>query len=252
MREHGLESGDSMIHRLDPGIRIVSAVCISIAAAVSEHIGVIVCYLVGSILLCAMARIGVVQGVARLKPATWFLVMLWVFLPLTFTKEIIVQYGWIHISMDGILLASRISLKACTILLIFSALIVTIPVSALGAALHRLKVPDKMVFLLLMSYRYIAVIQDEYQRLLRAARFRGFIPGTNLHSYKTYAYLSGMLFVRASLRAKRVYKAMRCRGFKGQFRSLDSYAPNGLNLVFLGIMVAISLGLTLLERGWMT
>lgn len=248
MLDQPIESGDSVIHRLDPGIRVLSAVMISIAAALSEHLGIIACYLAVGILICAMARISVGQAAARLQPLFWFLVMLWVFLPLTFTREIIAEYGWLHISMAGIVLAAQITLKACAILLIFSALIVTMSVSSLGAALHRLRVPDKMVFLLLMTYRYIAVIREEYQRLLRAARFRGFVPGTNIHSYKTYAYLAGMLFVRASHRAKRVYQAMLCRGFSRKFHTLDVYAPHGLNSVFLCAMGAAGIGLTLMER----
>ncbi|WDP88741.1 MAG: cobalt ECF transporter T component CbiQ [Desulfobacter sp.] len=252
MLDTSLECGDSIIHRLDPGIRILSAVLVSVAAALSRNLGIIACYLGLAILLCAMARITAGQAAARLKPLFWFLVMLWIFLPLTFTREIIAQYGWVHISMDGIMLTAQITLKAVAILLIFSALIVTMTVSSLGAALHRLHVPDKMVFLLLMTYRYIAVIREEYRRLLRAARFRGFTPGTNLHSYKTWAYLVGMLFVRASHRAKRVYQAMLCRGFSRKFHTLDVYAPNGLNSVFLAAMGAAGIGLTLMERLWIT
>jgi len=124
------------------------------------------------------------------------------------------------------------------------------PIASIGSGLHRLKVPDKLVFLLLMTYRYIAVIQSEYTRLLRAAKFRGFKPGTNLHSYKTYAFLAGMLFVRASLRARRVYQAMLCRGFKEKFYTLDLYPPNGLNFIFFGVMTLIGTGLVLAEWIW--
>jgi len=123
-------------------------------------------------------------------------------------------------------------------------------IASLGNGLHKLHVSDKMVFLLLMSYRYIAVIEEEYKRLLRAAKFRGFKPKTNVHSYKTYAYLVGMLFVRASLRAQRVYQAMLCRGFNQKFHTLDVYQPNRLNSIFLLGIFAASLSLVILEIMW--
>ena len=123
-------------------------------------------------------------------------------------------------------------------------------IASLGNGLHRIHVPDKMVFLLLMSYRYISVIEEEYKRLLRAAKFRGFQPGTNLHSYKTFAYLAGMLFVRASVRAQRVYQAMLCRGFNQKFHTLDVYPSNRLNLRFLICIFSASLSLVLIEVIW--
>ncbi|MCK5695917.1 MAG: cobalt ECF transporter T component CbiQ, partial [Desulfobacula sp.] len=88
------------------------------------------------------------------------------------------------------------------------------------------------------------------KRLLRAAKFRGFQPGTNLHSYKTFAYLAGMLFVRASVRAQKVYQAMLCRGFNQKFHTLDVYQANRLDSIFLLGIFAASLSLVLIEIIW--
>ena len=121
------------------------------------------------------------------------------------------------------------------------------PLSASLKPLSRLRLPDKFVYLLLMSYRYIFVIFQEYQRLHRALRIRGFKPGTNLHTYRTYAYLIGMLFVRASDRAERVYRAMRCRGFSGTFHTLGIFPPNRANGIFAFFMALTILGLMVVE-----
>ena len=85
-------------------------------------------------------------------------------------------------------MAAQITLKSNAILLALVALVTTMNFSILGYALNWLHVSDKIVHLLLMTYRYVFVIDQEYQRLIRAARIRGFQPGTNLHTYKTYAY----------------------------------------------------------------
>ena len=114
----------------------------------------------------------------------------------------------------------------------FMALVATMTVDTLGHTLNRLRLPDKMVHLILITYRYLFVLEQEYQRLIRAMKIRNFHPKTNLHSYRTYAYLVGMLFVRASERARRVHSAMICRGFSGRFFSLRQFAPNRLNPVF--------------------
>lgn len=250
MLENSLAQGSSPIHGLDPRIRIMVSCFLSIATALCDNLMIALGYGVLALCLTGLAQLPVDQVIKRLKPLFWFLIMIWIFLPLTFGGELVFHYGWVSISWPGILMSAKITLKSIAILLVFCALIATMPIASLGAGLHGLKVPDKLVFLFLMTYRYIFVIQDEYVRLLRAARFRGFKPGTNFHSYKTFAYLAGMLFVRASFRAQRVYQAMICRGFQQKFYTLDLYPSSRLNSIFLVATVLAGTGLVLMEAGW--
>jgi cobalt/nickel transport system permease protein len=127
------------------------------------------------------------------------------------------------------------------------ALVTTMNFSILGYALNWLHVSDKIVHLLLMTYRYVFVIDQEYQRLIRAARIRGFQPRTNLHTYKTYAYLVGMLLVRSTVRADRVYKAMLCRGFKRKFYCLHEFKAGKHERLFAAAMAGVILVLIYLE-----
>ena len=247
MIEEKFAYGSSFIHKLDPKIRILALIVLSFAAALCDNLYLAVIYFVISIILIAMAGLNRIDVLKRLKPLFWFLLMIWIILPLTFDGDIMYQFYWLKITGQGVILCCKITIKSITILLIFTALIATMTIASLGSGLHKIHVPDKMVFLILMSYRYISVIEEEYKRLLRAAKFRGFKPGTNLHSYKTFAYLAGMLFVRASLRAQRVHQAMLCRGFNQKFHTLDDYLPNRLNSIFLMGISAASLSLVLFE-----
>ncbi|MBT3386469.1 MAG: cobalt ECF transporter T component CbiQ [Desulfobacula sp.] len=250
MIEEKFAYGSSLIHSLDPKIRIVASIVLSFAAALCDNLYFAVIYFIISIILIVMARLNMIDIFKRLKPVFWFLLMIWIILPLTFDGDILYQFYGLKITGQGVILCCKITIKSITILLLFSALIATMTVASLGNGLHRIHVPDKMVFLLLMSYRYISVIEEEYQRLLRAAKFRGFNPGTNLHSYKTFAYLAGMLFVRASIRAQRVHQAMLCRGFNQKFHTLDDYPPNRLNSIFLMVISLASLSLVIFEMIW--
>jgi cobalt/nickel transport system permease protein len=86
-----------------------------------------------------------------------------------------------------------------------------------------LRLPDKLCHLLLFTYRYIYVFEQEFRRLVQAMKIRGFRPRTNLHTYRSYAYLAAMLLVRSFDRAERVFQAMLCRGFNGTFYSLRTF-----------------------------
>ena len=144
-------------------------------------------------------------------------------------------------------MAAFITLKTNCILLAFLALVSTSSVSALGHALGMLGVPQKICLLLLFSYRYIIVVGEEFQRLVRAARIRSFIPRTNVHTYRTYAYLFAMTLVKSWTRAQRVQQAMTLRCFNGRFYALFSYrlAPGEL-LLFAGFILVV-MSLVLLE-----
>ncbi|MCK5695657.1 MAG: cobalt ECF transporter T component CbiQ, partial [Desulfobacula sp.] len=141
MIEEKFASGHSFIHQLDPKIRIIASVILSFAAALCDNLYIAGCYCLISIILVTMARLKWRDVMNRLKPLFWFLLMIWIILPLTFDGEIVYQYSWLKITGPGILLCGKITIKSITILLIFTALIVTMTVASLGNGLHKLHVP---------------------------------------------------------------------------------------------------------------
>lgn len=237
--------GNSPIHAMDPAARIAAAVVVSFCAALCLEEKALAGHLCLGLLLTALARLPLARVLARLKPLFGFLVMIWIIMPLTYAGVETIPVGPISLSREGMALCRIITLKSLGILLYFMALAATMETATLGHALQRLRVPDKMVFLLLMTYRYVSVMQAEYQRLHRAASFRGFVPDTSIHTYRTIAYLAGMLFVRAAWRASRVYNAMRCRGFNGRFHTLDTYEFHLKDHLILLLAVLTALGLNM-------
>jgi cobalt/nickel transport system permease protein len=241
--------GRSVLHRTDPRFKLVFAVLFSVVTAVAYRFPVLLAALATAVTLAAAARLQPAAVAARLLPVVGFLLLLWLLLPLTFEGTPLASIGPLTLSRPGVVLAAQISLKSVAILLSFMALVATMSFATLGRALDSLHVPSKIVHLLLMTYRYIFVIEQEYRRLLRAAKIRSFKPGTNLHTYRTVAYFVGMLFVRAAARAERVHQAMRCRGFNGRFYCLAEFAPHPRNWVFAALMSATVLALAILEWG---
>ena len=67
--------------------------------------------------------------------------------------------GPFNAAREGVALAAQITLKSNAIVIAFMALVATMPFATAGHALHRLGVPDKIVHLLLMTYRYIFVLE---------------------------------------------------------------------------------------------
>ncbi len=227
-----MAQGHSLLHRIDPRLRVLAAAFFSCAVAVFQTFTALSAACLAALVLLLVPGLNFRETGRRLMVVVWFLLLLWCLLPLTYEGAIAAKIGVVSIYWPGVRLSAQITLKSLAIIAVFTTLVATIPVNTLGQSLARLGVPAKLVYLLLMCYRYIFVIEQEYHRLVAAMKIRGFRPRTNLHTYRSYAYLIGMLFVRAATRADRVYQAMRCRGFDGRFHSLATFPPHPANQWF--------------------
>ncbi len=242
-----LAGGDSLIRRLDPRVKIVVVFLFSIAVAVSNRFVVLMLALGLGICIVLAARLPIKQLVRRLVPVNMFIILLWFFLPFTFEGEPLFSVGPLVGTHEGVLYAARISIKSNAIMVMLIALVASTSILTLGHAMHELRVPKKIVHLFFFTYRYIHVIHREYLRLVSAMKVRGFRPGTNVHTYKTFAYLVGMLLVRSSDRAERVHNAMLCRGFSGNLYSLSEFSLKTRDMISLILMLALILALGVLE-----
>jgi cobalt/nickel transport system permease protein len=242
--------GDSLIHRLDPRIRVGLTVLYSFVVALAYQFPVLIGALILSSILIGISRVSIKEVLRKMVIVNALILLLWLMLPFTFNGNVLTRIGSLAVYRPGVVLAAQITLKSNAILLAFIALIATMSLATLGHALLCLRVPTKMVYLLLMAYRYIFVIEQEYLRLIRAVKIRGFRPGTNANTYRTYSYVIGMLFIRAAARAERVHQAMLCRGFKGKFYSLQEFQIGLGSWTFAIMMTAIIIGLIIMEQAY--
>ena len=198
--------------------------------------------------LAAASGIRAGELVRRLAALEGFMLILLLSLPFTVPGHILFDLGPVAASVDGLRLAVAILLKANAVLLVLLALVGSLEPVVFGHALARLGVPEKLVHLLLMTVRQIHLIQEESQRLRQAMRARAFVPRSNLHTWRSYAWLIGMLLVRSLARAQRILDAMRCRGFQGRLYLLDStvWTPRD-TIAALGLALPLA-GLPLLDH----
>ncbi|BBO89651.1 cobalt ECF transporter T component CbiQ [Desulfosarcina ovata] len=236
MLSESFAQGVSLLHRLDPRLRIVFATLFSFLLALSLKFPTLVSGLALSVILVWISRLPRMEVAKRLTVINIFNIVLFLVLPVTFEGTTAFFLGPVACTREGLLLAARITLKSNSILMIFIALVATMSIATLGHGLNRLHMPQKIVYLMLIAYRYVFVLEQEYQRLSTAIRIRGFVPKSNIHTYKTYAYLFGMLLVRALARADRVYQSMLCRGFKGKFYCIHQFSFSRTDRIWSGCL----------------
>jgi cobalt/nickel transport system permease protein len=157
------------------------------------------------------------------------------------------RFGFLLFSHDGLWLALQIALKANAIVLGLMALVGTMDAMTLGHALCHLHVPDKLAHLLLFTVRYLDIFHREYGRLRAAMKVRGFRPHMNLHTYRVYGYLVGMLLVRSFDRSERIVAAMKCRCFRGRFYVLSHFHFSSRDVPFCAAFLMLLATLALVN-----
>lgn len=247
MFEEGFIEGDSVIHRLDPRVKSIVAAIFSIVVAVSNRFMALIPALMIALSLMFLARLSIQKVFSRLIIVNGFIFFLWLLLPFTTEGSPLFSFGPLTATKAGIHAVALITLRSNTIILAFMALMATMSVFTMGRALGDLYIPSKIVLLIFLTYRYIHVIYMEYHRLIKAAKIRGFHPRNSIHTYRTYAYLVGMLLVKSYDRAERVRAAMLCRGFRGKFYDLRDFDLNASDLVIMALMLLGVSGVAILQ-----
>lgn len=129
------------------------------------------------------------------------------------------------VSFLSILLRFLLTVSSCLLLIATSGL------NEVCLALDRLKVPRFFTMQLLFLYRYIYVLIEESARLVRARSLRSFHgKGQEL---STAGPLIGHLLLRTIDRAKRIHRAMLCRGFTGEIRLARHFKMHITDWLFL-------------------
>ncbi|MFC2969083.1 cobalt ECF transporter T component CbiQ [Acidimangrovimonas pyrenivorans] len=234
--------GDGLIPARDPRLRVALAVAFALETVALTSLPALVLALAAALVLLALSGLPPRRTLKRMAGMDGFILFMLLLLPFTVPgPAAFTLLGW-SASWDGLRQAAAIALTANAVILALMALVGSMEPATLGHALHALRVPERLVHLMMFTIRYVDVLRDEYARLRVSMRVRGFRPGTNLHTWRSLGYLVGMMLVRALERSERILDAMKCRGFQGRLPMLDSFALRPADLLFAaGVMALLAL-----------
>jgi cobalt/nickel transport system permease protein len=196
----------------------------------------------GSLILITLSRWPLKNLIKRLYAVNFFMAFMWLMIPFSFSTpgEVIARLGPLAVTLEGVKLASLITLKANAIVISIIALLGTTPLHHLAAASREMHIPEKLVGVFLLAVRYFQVMHQEYLRLRRAMRARGFKFNLSSNALRGAANLVGSLVVRSFDRAERVHKAMLSRGYTGMVHVRSAFYLKPIDLVLALIILALA------------
>lgn len=242
-------AGSSLLHRLDPRAKLVATLAFIFAAILTPAGRWDVFAAMAAIVLIAIA-------VSRLSPFLVFgrsllaLPFVLAAVPVLFNRPgdalfSTPVFGWTAtdegaVALVSILVRSWMSVLAATLLT------ATTEADSIIRALRWLGVPRILVSTIAFMWRYVFVIAEEAQRMMRARDSRSprVGPGSGGSVFwraGVAGNMVGTLFLRSLDRSERVYVAMQARGYDGELRSLDRMVMRPRDLAFVGLTVALLL-----------
>ncbi|MEH6473163.1 MAG: cobalt ECF transporter T component CbiQ [Halopseudomonas sp.] len=232
----------------DPRVRVLAALLFALTVVSLHHPSVLLVALLCAVALAMIVRLSLSMLLKRLIAFEGFMLLVLLLLPFSIPGEAWLQLGSFSASVEGVERALVIVLRANAVVVVLLSLVGTLEPEVLGHTLARLRLPDKLVHLFLLTVRYVSVLFDEYQRLRVAMRARCFSAGSNRHTWRTLGWLIGMLLVRSLERSQRILAAMKCRGFHGRFFLLDQTVWRWGDSLALAAFALLPVSLLLWER----
>jgi len=170
---------DSMIHRLDPRVKIASGVVVSLLALTFNHPLIMMLLFFSVVLLSFMAKIQK-EFLSRMSPMVPVAVSAFILWTLFFrfsesrtVQGVLFHYGFITIDRISILYAIAMSFRVLTILGVPLLFFATTTFYALTLALVRLRIPYIAAFIVALSLRFIDYGLEEMNVIKDAQVSRG-------------------------------------------------------------------------------
>jgi cobalt/nickel transport system permease protein len=231
---------DSPVHSWDPRVKLAAFTVFLVAVALVHGLAGAVLALGLALGFLLASRVPLGFTCKRLKAVVFFLSPFLVLLPLTHPG------GW----QAGLALGGVLFLKGLAMVLTVIPMFGTTPFHVSMKALRRLKVPKRLVVMILFAYRYLFVFAEEMRTLKQALRSRGFTARSDRRTLVTAGNMVGLVLVRAFERTERIYQAMLARGFKDRFGTLYEFSAGWPDAAKCALILAASAALVGVDRLW--
>ncbi|MEA4920053.1 MAG: energy-coupling factor transporter transmembrane component T [Clostridiaceae bacterium] len=246
--------GSSLIHRLDPRVKIIASVAFIVSLFVSSSFygyGICTLFLIWCI---ATSKISPKMIIKSLKPLVIILIFTGVLNMLYTPGHALVSFWVFNITREGLYTAAFMMIRIILLITATSMLTYTTSPIALTDGLERLLSPLKKLkvpvhefsMMMTIALRFIPTLIEETDKIMAAQKARGadFESGNLISRAKALIPILVPLFISAFRRADELATAMECRLYHGgegrtRLNTLKMMALDWRALVFMALFCSI-------------
>lgn len=216
---------DSVIHRLDPRVKLVTTICFIISLFVVDNL---IGYLIAGIFLVMVIKLSKVPlkyMLRGMKSIVFLLIIAVVFNLFLTPGEAVVTFWKIKITIEGIRQAVFMAIRLIFLIMGSSIMTLTTTPNNLTDGMEKLlgplrifKVPvHEIAMMMSIALRFIPILLEETDKIMKAQIARGadFESGNLIKKAKSLVPLLVPLFISAFRRANDLAMAMEARCYRG-------------------------------------
>jgi len=242
---------DSPIHRLDSRVKFLATFLFTVVviSLPRTSVSILFCYAVGPFAVLVLGGIPlrfVFKHILIVSPFVLILALSNVLYDRTAITIAFGPFSWQ--STLGWVRCYVIVGKFTVTMMALIALVSTTRFSDLLTGLQKLHLPKVLIMQLGFLYRYIFILIDRAQHILRARQIRRLRSLGARKEMKVAAAMVGSLLVRSLETAENVGIAMEGRGFSGRWHSLSGHKAGRGNVLFAFVAAVFTFGLFFLAR----
>ena len=230
-----------LLQRLDPRLKILSALLVLLAVGLSRNLLVIIVLYFLTLVLALFSKV----------PLAFFVKRVWLFTPF-FTGVIALPALFITpgtilvhlpfglvITETGLTTALFLLLRVGTSVSVAVLLVLTTPWNSVLKALGVLRVPAVVILILGMTYRYIHLLLHLTNDMFLSRKSRLLRRMHGPEEQRLMAATSGTLLNKSLQVSSEVYLAMQSRGFRNYPRTMDTFKMQTIDWLS-GVVVVIT------------
>lgn len=206
---------ESPIHLWDPRARILSLSVLIFSIALAESILQAVVGFCVSFLMILISRFPLAHVARFMKWPAIFLLPLAIFLPFTTEGDRLFTFQFFSPSIQGIYLGQLFLIRGLGAALLALLIVGSAPFTVTLKALQDMGLPSSLTQIFLFAYRYIFLLNEEFQTMSRSLQCKGFVKRSDLKTARILAMAFAMLLIRSYERSEDVFHAMLSRGYRG-------------------------------------
>ena len=248
--------GNSVIHRLDPRVKIVGTFAFIINLfIINNFIGYIPIFIFMAAVLI-ISKIPFKYVVNGLKPIMVIIIITAIINVFFTTGKVIYTLGPLSITEEGLRLAGFMIIRLIFLIIGTSVLTLTTSPIALTDGIENLLTPLKKIgvpahelaMMMTIALRFIPTLLDETDKIMKAQTARGadFESGNIMKRAKSLVPLLVPLFISSFRRADELAMAMEARCYRGgegrtRMKQLKIEKVDIIAIVFIILLMAISI-----------
>ena len=248
--------GDSLLHRLDPRVKLVLTFAYIIAVFIPRNwpgLLLAVAFLFLSVSLSRLPLRLIWKSVRPIIPLVIFTSIINIFYV---SGEIhLLDWGFLHITLEGVVLAVFIAVRILCLIAGSSLLTYTTSPTTLTDALERLMSPLKalhlnvheLAMMMTIALRFIPTLIEETDKIMSAQKARGadMESGGLMQRIRALIPVLIPLFVSSFRRANELAMAMECRCYRGgegrtRMNSLHMQGRDWASIAAMAALVAVT------------